>query len=90
VYRVYLRAGRTVRAALSGPRGTRPTLVLWRAGIKAVSPVTLLAVRSGFVLAYRTGPNPSVSHRVRKSGWYFVQVRAPKARRGAYTLTITK
>jgi hypothetical protein len=90
VYRVYLRAGRTVRASLSGPKGTRPALVLWRAGIKAVTPVTLLAVRSGSVLAHRSGRNPSVSHRVRRSGWHFVQVKAPNARRGAYTLTIRK
>jgi hypothetical protein len=90
VYRVYLRAGRTVRASLSGPKGTRPTLVLWRAGTKAVTPITLVAVRSGFVLTYRSGLNPSVAHRVTKSGWYYIEVKAPKARRGAYTLTITK
>jgi len=27
---------------------------------------------------------------VSASGWYFVEVKAPRAGRGAYTLTITK
>jgi subtilisin family serine protease len=90
VYRIHVRAGRTVKASLSGPAGTRPTVVLWRAGTKKVTPITQLAVRSGAVLAYRTGLDPSISARVGTSGWYFVQVKAPKARRGAYALRITK
>ena len=55
-----------------------------------MTPITLLAVRSGSVLAYRSGLNPSLRYRVRTSGWHFIQVKAPKSRRGAYTLTITK
>jgi subtilisin family serine protease len=90
VYRVYLRAGRTLKTSLAGPKNTKPTLVLWRPGTAHVTPITLLAVRSGSVLAYRSGTDPSLSYRVERSGWHFVQVRAPKARRGAYTLTITK
>jgi subtilisin family serine protease len=90
VYRVFLRAGRTVTASLNGPKDTKPTVVLWRRGTTLVTPITLLAVRSESVLAYRSGPNPTLRYRVRTSGWHFIQVKAPKSRRGAYTLTITK
>lgn len=90
VYRVYLRAGRTVTIDLTGPPGRKPTVVLWRPGTKTVTPVTAIAVRSGAVLAYRTGRDPELRHRVTRTGWHFVQVRAPKAGGGLYELSIRK
>jgi subtilisin family serine protease len=90
VYRVYLRAHRRLTASLTGPKGTTPTLVLWRAGTKHVTPITLLALRSGSVIAHHRSRNPRLNLQVSRSGWYFLEVKAPKGKRGAYTLTITK
>jgi subtilisin family serine protease len=90
VYRVYLRAGQRLRASLSGPAETKPTVVLWRPGTKAVVPITKVAIRSGAILTYRTGEDPRIAYRVRRNGWYYVEVKAPKNGRGAYRLTIRK
>jgi hypothetical protein len=90
VYRVYLRAGRTATVDLKGPKGRKPTLVLWRPGTKHVTPITAIALRSGAVLAFRTGSNPRFTFRVRQTGWHFVEVKAPKAGGGFYQLLITK
>jgi hypothetical protein len=90
VYRLYLRAGRTATFHLDGPNGRKPTLVLWRPGTKHVTPVTAIAVRTGAVLAFKGGADPRFTYRVPRSGWYFVEVKAPKAGGGAYDLTVTK
>jgi subtilisin family serine protease len=90
VYRLYLRAGRTAVFHLDGPNGRKPTLVLWRPGTKHVTPVTAIAVRTGAVLAFKGGVDPRFTYRVPRSGWYFVEVKAPKAGGGAYDLTVTK
>jgi subtilisin family serine protease len=90
VYRVYLRGGRAATFVLDGPKGRKPTLVLWRPGTKHVTAVTAIAVRTGAVLAFRGGSNPRFTFRVPRTGWYFVEVKAPKAGGGAYVLTITK
>jgi hypothetical protein len=65
------------------------TLILWRPGTAHVTPITAIAVR-GPIVAYRTAADPQLSIRAPRSGWYFVEVRAPKAGGGAYRLVITK
>jgi hypothetical protein len=82
-------AGQRVTLRLSGLSG-KPLLVLWRTGIKHVTDVTEIAVRSGRVLAYRERHNPALTYRVARTGWYFVEVRAPARGGGAYTLSIKK
>jgi subtilisin family serine protease len=90
VYRVHLRAGRNAVLQLDGPNGRKPTLVLWRPGTRHVTPVTAIAVRTGAVLAFRGGRNPRLVFRVPRTGWYYVEVKAPKVGGGPYRLTITK
>jgi len=90
VYRVYVRASRRLEVALSGPAGGRPTIVVWRPGTKHVTDVTAIAVRSGAVLAHRSGQRPKLSYRAPRAGWYYVEVKAPKRGGGAYTLTVAK
>jgi subtilisin family serine protease len=89
VYGIRLVAGQRVTLRLSGLSG-KPLLVLWRTGIKHVTDVTEIAVRSGRVLAYRERHNPALTYRVARTGWYFVEVRAPARGGGAYTLSIKK
>lgn len=90
VYRVYLRAGRQVKAAITGPEGTKPTLALWRPGTKHVTAITRVALSYGNLLAFSTGANAVVRYGVPTTGWYFVEVKAPKRAGGSYRLVITK
>ncbi len=90
VYRVYVRAGRRLELALSGPPGGRPTLVVWRPGTKHVTDVTVIAVRSGAVLAHKSGQRPKLSYRAPRAGWHYVEVKAPKRGGGAYSLSVAK
>lgn len=90
VYRVYARAGRRLTLDLRGPPGTRPTLVVWRPGTEHVTEITLLAVRSGRVLAYKAGVNPRLTYKVARTGWHYVEVKAPREEGGAYKLAISR
>ena len=89
VYRINFRSGRTATMKLDGPAGKKLTLVLWRPGTTHVTPITAIAVR-GPVVAYRTAADPKLTVHIPRSGWYFVEVRAPKGGGGAYELVITK
>lgn len=89
VYRVYVRAGRPLRLSLAAAGG-KPTLVLWRPGTKHVTSVTALAVRSGSVLAFRTGSALELTYRTGTSSWFYVEVKAPKRNGAAYDLKIVK
>ena len=91
VYRVYLRKGSRATIRVKGPKGQRPSLVLWRPGTKRITPLTQVALRSGAVVAYKQDTtNPSLSRQIVETGWYFVNVKAEKGRGGPYTLTIAK
>jgi subtilisin family serine protease len=87
VYRVRIRAGQRLVLALHGPGG-RSTLAVWRPGTAHIADVTAIAVRSGSVLAYRSGANPPLSYRAARTGWYYVNVKAPRRGGGAYTLAV--
>ena len=61
VYAVYAAGGAAPRVSVDGPKGQRPTLVLWRPGTTHVTPVTQVALRTGKILAFKTGFDPVVS-----------------------------
>lgn len=90
VYRTYLRAGQGVEVKLAGPAGKKTTVALWRPGTTHVTAITALAVRVGSVVTYARGASASFTHRVRKTGWYYVEVKAPNRSGGAYRLTVRK
>lgn len=90
VYRVYLRRGRTATLSLTGLDGTKPMIVLWRPGIQHVTEVTRLAVRSGSVLRFGKGASVTLRYRVARTGWHYVEVKAPSRKGGAYRLAIAK
>jgi subtilisin family serine protease len=89
VYRVYLRSGQRLGLALKGPGG-RSTLVVWRPGTEEVTDVTALAVRSGAILGFRRGASPRLTLPARRTGWHYVEVKAPFRSGGAYELAITR
>ena len=87
VYRVRLRAGRVARLTLAGPAGGNSTLVLWRPGTKAVAGNG--ARRENRVSASaHPGSREAIAFRVRRGGWYFVEVRLVSGRSGAYRLDL--
>jgi len=91
VYRVYLRKSSRATIRMKGPAGQRPTLALWRPGTKHITQITQLARRSGAIVAYRQHvTNPRLSLRVKRTGWYYVDVKAERGRGGPYTLRIVK
>lgn len=89
VYRVYLRSGQRLSLSLRGPGG-RSTLAVWRPGTKHVTPITVIAVRTGAVVAHKAAVNPALVHRATQTGWYYVEVKAPNKTGGAYRLQIGK
>jgi subtilisin family serine protease len=88
VYRVYLRRGKWVTVTLTGALGGSSTLVLWSPGTEHVSEVTNVAVRSGAITAWRKGARPALKLTIPRSGWYFVEVKAPGGGGGEYLLSL--
>lgn len=88
VYRVYLRKGRRVTISLTGSLGGKATLVLWVPGTTHVSEVTQVAVLSGAIAAWKKAARPRLRWTVPRSGWYFVEVKAPLNGGGSYRLSI--
>ena len=87
VYRIRLRRGDGLRAAIRGTAGTDMNLMLWRPGVRRLGPAAsrLLAARS-------TGPGAteSVSYRAPATGWYFVQVSMREEGAGGYSLRLDR
>jgi hypothetical protein len=90
VYRVRIRPGERLRAALRGPRGT--TLVLWRPGTERVDALTLFAHRARAAQSVQRGATTHLAFRPRKGdgGWYFLQVKLTEPGAGRYALAFTK
>jgi subtilisin family serine protease len=89
VYRVRLRRGSRLVARLRGPKGPNVNLFLWRPGTKRVEGGALdrrfLAAQSR-----SRGSIERIRVRVRRSGWYYLEVEAASPGAGRYGLRFTK
>ena len=85
VYRVYLRAGQRLGAAVGSPASISTVLALWRPGTETIdaasAPFRRLVVRP---------PGAALSYRARVTGWYVLDVSISRAGTGAYRLVLTK
>jgi stage II sporulation protein D len=90
VYRVKLRVGERVSAALQGPVDTDMSLVLWKPGTQHVESLTDELQKQRATQSTSIGPNQSFRYRAHKSGWYFIEVKAAGSGSGEYTLRIAK
>jgi len=85
VYRVYLRAGERLIAALAPGGQARPRLSLWKPGTTAIGAGTavpgLLAVRR---------PGVSLSYRAEAAGWYLLDLAMTQPGGGSYRLLVSK
>jgi subtilisin family serine protease len=88
IYRVYLRKGQRLKLTLDGPAGATSNLLLWRPGTKRVNDLR----RQNRRAAQAIGPGSShrLGYRVRKKGWYYVEVKVATRGSGSYELTLTR
>jgi hypothetical protein len=89
LYRVKLRRGMRLVARLRGPRATNANLFLWKPGTRRIQG---LAVKRR-QLAAQSKSRTSIERirlRVRKSGWYYLEVKASTPGAGPYTLSFRK
>jgi len=88
VYKIYLRSGQRLRLGLNGPAGATSNLLLWKPGTKHVNDLRKQNLRA----AQAIGPGSShrLGYRVRKKGWYYVEVKVTTRGSGPYELTITR
>jgi len=90
VYRVRLRAGQTISAAATGSANVTPLLVLWRPGTQRVAARTLAALKLRAALSMGTPERQSLSFKAAKTGWYYLEIKTPRAGFGEYTLQLSK
>jgi subtilisin family serine protease len=88
VYRVYLSKGQRLRLTLNGPAGATSNLLLWRPGTKRVNDVRKQNLRA----AQAIGPGSShrLGFRVKKKGWYYIEVKVVTRGAGSYELTLSR
>ena len=89
VYSVRVRRGQRVSVRLRGPRGIDTNLLLWKPGTRSVDGSRvdrrLLAGQS-----LSPGSVERIRVRARRSGWYYIEVKATTPGAGAYTLVFRK
>jgi len=88
VYRVYLRRGQRLFAALAGTPGTDPALALWRPGTREIDDLSRQDLRVR--LSAAIGPNEHFGYRARAAGWYFLHVKLGTPGTGPYRLSVVK
>jgi subtilisin family serine protease len=88
VYRLYLRRGQKVRLTLDGPAGATSNLLLWKPGTKRVNDIRSQNLRAAQSIS--PGSSHRLGYRVRKKGWYYVEVKVTTRGSGPYELTINR
>jgi serine protease len=88
VYRTYLHKGQRLKLELDGPAGATSNLLLWKPGAKRVNDLRTQNLRA----AQSIGPGSAhrLGYRVRKKGWYDVEVKVTTRGSGPYELTISR
>jgi thermitase len=88
-YKIKLRRGQRFVASLKGPIGTNSNLFLWKPGTQRLGGKT--ADRRMLAAVSRApGSVERIRLRVRRSGWYYLVVRASRPGSGRYTLRYRK
>ena len=89
VYRIKLRRGQRLVARLRGPAGANTNLLLWKPGTRRVAG---FAADRRLLAAQSRSPG-SLEHiriRVKRTGWYYLEVKATGPGSGSYTLNFRK
>lgn len=90
VYRVKLRRGQYLAAALRGPAGTNTNLVLWKPGTEQVEGRSAAELAQRATASLRAGANQHVLYRARADGWYYLEVKLVTPGFGPYMLSFSK
>ncbi len=88
VYRLYLRRGQRLFAALAGTPGTDPALALWRPGTREIDDLARQDLRVRLSAAF--GPNEHFGYRAPVAGWYSLHVKLGAPGTGPYRLSVVK
>ena len=89
VYAVRLRKGQRMYVGLTGAElDADLSLALWLPTTRFIESVTSLHLRAQ--ISARPGPREYFSHRAKRAGWHFVQVRMSSPGNTLYRLTIVK
>jgi hypothetical protein len=90
VYRVRIRARQRLVARATGSSNVTPTLVLWKPGTTRVDLRSLAALEQRAAVSTGAGQAQSLRFRSNAGGWYYLEVRAPRASYGSYRLEYAK
>jgi subtilisin family serine protease len=90
VYRVRLRAGQRISATATGSANVTPLLALWKPGTQRVDVRTLAGLKYRAVVSTGTSELQSLAFRARRTGWYYLEVKTPRAGFGEYELDFSK
>ena len=89
VYKIHLRRGQLLVAKLRGPAPAETNLFLWKPHTKRVEGKAV-NLRRLAARATRPGSVERIRVRARRSGWYFLEVKATAAGSGRYSLSFRK
>jgi hypothetical protein len=73
---------------LDGPAGATSNLLLWKPGTKRVNDIRSQNLRAAQSIS--PGSSHRLGYRVRKKGWYYVEVKVTTRGSGPYELTINR
>jgi hypothetical protein len=88
VYRIRLVAKQRLRLRVNGPSGSDTDLLLWKPGTVHVNDLRRQNMRAAQAIG--PGASKGIAYRVRKTGWYYVEVKLQTRGFGAYSLSITR
>ncbi len=88
VYRIRLAAGQGLRLRVDGPPPTHTELLLWKPGTVHVNDLRTQRLR--VAQSIKPGATQRITYRVRKTGWYYVELKLASRGFGQYTLSIAR
>jgi subtilisin family serine protease len=90
VYKLKLRRGQLLQASTTGSANLTALMTLWLPGTTRVDLRAPAALKLRAAVSAGTGLTQSLSVRAKQTGWYYLEVRAPRGGFGAYRLDFTK
>ena len=88
VYRIRLAARQRLRLRVDGPPSTHTELLLWKPGTVHVNDLRKQRLRAA--QSIKPGATQTIAYRVRKTGWYYVELKLASRGFGQYTLSIAR
>ena len=88
VYRIRLVAKQRLELRVRGPQGSDTDLLLWKPGAVHVNDLRMQRMRAAQAIG--GGASKRIVYRVRKTGWYYAEVKLETRGFGPYSLSIAR